>query len=155
MQAANSIRNGYRLKSNLKDYTFNWWSSRSAGCFVRKRLSPWALSAKTLLIHHLPFPTLFFQLSPPFSHTGSCSMVQPQDQYIETEVIQFSNDIVEKQRREGRYQMLNLSLTHPICLWYHLYSPLHIQMYGYIETEWERNKLMTCVRSIIIMHVCL
>lgn len=43
-------------------------------------------------------------------------MVQPQDQYMETEAIQFSDDIVEKRHREGRYQKLNLSLTHPICL---------------------------------------
>lgn len=41
-------------------------------------------------------------------------MVQP-DQYLETEAVQFSDDIVEKQSREGYYQMPNLSLTHPVC----------------------------------------
>lgn len=43
-------------------------------------------------------------------------MVQPQDQYMETESIQFSDDIVEKLSREGHYQMPNLSLTHLICV---------------------------------------
>lgn len=61
------------------------------------------------------FLLLLFSLSsPPFSHPGGQSVVQP-DQYLETEAVQFSDDIVEKQSREGYYQMPNLSLTHPVC----------------------------------------
>lgn len=58
---------------------------------------------KTICAHRLSFSTLSFfsHCLLPFSYHESCSAVQPLNQYLGTEAIESSNDILGRQSREG------------------------------------------------------